>query len=96
MATLWESYTNQRQADRAAQVLIAAGVPGRDIRLLTACPLRDLRAEPRGGFAGAVDPDALHGTYAGDRRSRRNGAGSFASVAHRGGGVRSPTRTAIC
>jgi hypothetical protein len=51
----------------------------RHIRLLTSRPLRDIRREPRGGFAGPVRPDALLGTFAGRPRRRSQASGSFAT-----------------
>src|SRR5688500_16534671 len=37
----------------------AEALQSRQIRLLTSRPLRDIRREPCGGFAGPVGPDAL-------------------------------------
>jgi hypothetical protein len=79
MATLCKTYSNENVARNGVEALRAAGVPGRDIRLLTGCRLRDLRCEPLGGFAKAIGPDAPVGTFASIRRSRRQGHGSFAS-----------------
>ncbi len=78
MATLCKTCSSELVARRAVDALRAAGVPGRDIRLLTGCRPRDVRREPVGGFAGAVGPGAPVGTYAGVPRRRRQGAGSFA------------------
>jgi hypothetical protein len=65
-------------ARRAVRALTAAGVPRRDILLLTGRRLHDVRQEAVGGFAGAVDPSAPVGTYAGPPRLRRQGRGGFA------------------
>ena len=78
MTTLCKTYSSEVVARQAVEMLRAAGVPGRDIRLLTGCPVHDVRREPTGGFAGTVGPDAPVGTYAAGRRLRRQGAGSFA------------------
>jgi hypothetical protein len=78
MATLCKAYSTEGVARQAVEVLRTAGVPGRDIRLLTGCRLHDVRREPVGGFAGTLGPDALVGTYAHIPRLRRQGAGSFA------------------
>jgi hypothetical protein len=51
----------------------------RRIRLLTRRPLRDVRREPCGGFAGPVGPDALVGTFADRPRRRSQATGSFAT-----------------
>jgi hypothetical protein len=78
MATLCKAYSSEVVARRAVEALRTAGVPGRDIRLLTGCQLHDVRREPVGGFAGTLGPDAPVGTYGNVPRVRRQGAGSFA------------------
>jgi hypothetical protein len=78
MATLWKAYSSDVVARHAVEALRAAGVPGRDIRLLTGCQLHDVREEPVGEFARAAGPSAPVGTFANIRRLRRQGAGSFA------------------
>ena len=80
MTTLCNSYSSDIPARHAVEALTAAGVPSRDIRLLTRRPPRDVRQEPVGGFAGAAGPDTPIGSFADVRRSRREGYGSFASV----------------
>jgi hypothetical protein len=57
----------------------AEALQSRHIRLLTSRPLRDIRREPRGGFAGPVAPDALVGTFADRPRRRSQATGSFAT-----------------
>jgi hypothetical protein len=79
MATLSKTYPSEDAARRAVEALRAAGVPPRDIRLLTSRPPHNIRREPRGGFAGPVAPDAPVGSYAGVARRRGQGAGSFAT-----------------
>ena len=81
MATLWKAYSSDVVARHAVEALRAAGVPGRDIRLLTGRPLHDVREELVGGFARAVAPNAPVGTFANIDRLRRQGAGSFAGLA---------------
>jgi hypothetical protein len=76
---LCKSYPNEVAARDAVEVLRAARVPGRDIRLLTGFRLHDVRQEPLGGFAGPIGPDAPVGSFANARRSRRQGHGNFAS-----------------
>jgi hypothetical protein len=78
MPTLWKTYASDDVARHAIEALRTAGVPGRDIRLLTGCRLHDVRDEPVGEFARAAGPNAPVGTYANIRRLRRQGAGSFA------------------
>ena len=78
MATLSKTYLSEDAARRAVRALRAAGVPPRDIRLLTSRPLHDTRREPAGGFAGPIGPDAPVGTYSGRVRRRSQATGSFA------------------
>ena len=47
----------------------------------TGSPLRDLRWEPKGGFAGPIAPDAAVGTFGGGVRRFRDGVGGFAGDA---------------
>jgi hypothetical protein len=77
-AAAYKTYSSKAVARRAVRVLTAAGVPRRDILLLTGRRLHDIRREAVGGFAGAVDPSASVGTYAGPPRLRRQGSGGFA------------------
>ena len=65
MTALRETYSSQAAARRAVEALRTASVPDRDIHLLTGFRYHDVRSEPVGGFAGAVDPTAPVGTYAG-------------------------------
>jgi hypothetical protein len=83
MATLWKTYPTDGVAHEAAEALRAAGVPGRDIRLLIGSRWHDVREEPTGGFAGPVGPEAPVGTFAGTVRLRRQGNGSFAHAIRR-------------
>jgi hypothetical protein len=79
MTTLCKTYASETVARRGVQALRSAGVPGRDVSLLTGCRLQDLRHEPVGGFAAAVGPGAPVGTFASVRRPRSHERGSFAS-----------------
>jgi hypothetical protein len=73
------TYPREENARQAVDTLRAAGVPPRQIRLLIGRPLRDVRVEPRGGFAGPVSPDAPIGTYAGQASPGSLTVGSFAT-----------------
>ena len=77
-ATACETYSSEVAARRAVRALTAVGVPEGDVRLLVGRPVRDIREEVVGGFAGALDPRAPVGTYMGAPCRRRQGAGSFA------------------
>jgi hypothetical protein len=79
MTALIKTYSSEAGARQAAETLRAAAVPPRHIRLLTGRPLRDIRREPRGGFAGPVGPDAPAGSYASVPRRRGQATGSFAT-----------------
>jgi hypothetical protein len=80
MTALCETYSSQAAARQAVEALRTASVPDRDIRLLTGFRYHDVRSEPVGGFAGAVDPTAPVGTYAGPPRARWHAAGGFYGV----------------
>ena len=79
MATLSKTYPSEDAARRAVRALRAAGVPPRDIRLLTSRPPHDIRREPVGGFAGPIGTNAPIGSYASVPRRRGQGVGSFAT-----------------
>jgi nucleotide-binding universal stress UspA family protein len=77
LTTVWRTYATEAIAGDAVDALTAAGVPRRDIWLLTGHRIHDIRRETVGGFAGAVEPTSPIGTYAGAVRLRRQGAGAF-------------------
>jgi hypothetical protein len=79
MAAMIKTYPTEDAARRAVEALRVAGVPPRDIRLLTSRPPRDARREPVGGFAGPIGINAHIGSYASVARRRGQGAGSFAT-----------------
>jgi hypothetical protein len=79
MTTLSKTYPSEDTARRALEALRAAGVPPRDIRLLTSRPPHDISREPTGGFGGSIGIDAPIGTYAGIARRRGQRVGSFAT-----------------
>ena len=79
MTTLSKTYLSEDAARQAIEALKAAGAPPGDIRLLTSRPLRDIRREPRGGFAQPVAAEAPVGSYASVPHRRRQAIGSFAT-----------------
>src|SRR4051794_23853963 len=84
MTTYCSSYEHHAAAEDAVERLLAAGVDGDDIRILTGAPDHD--SDPTGDFAGSVTADAPLGTFAGQTRDR--GMGGFAgrpATSHRGG-----------
>jgi len=78
MTTLWKTYADTDEARRAVDALLTAGVPARDLRLLTRTALHDVRTEPVGEFGRLADPNDPVGTFANVHRLRRQGRGSFA------------------
>jgi hypothetical protein len=78
MTTTHTAYRDQDAARGAAATRRHSGVPAQDILLLVGSPLRDVRREPVGGFAGPVAPDDPVGTFGGTTRLRRQAAGGFA------------------
>jgi nucleotide-binding universal stress UspA family protein len=78
MNPVCKTYDSEAMARHAVDGLTAAGVPRRDIRVLTSKRAHDVRHETVGGFAGSVDPGSPVGTYGGAVRLRRQGAGAFA------------------
>lgn len=78
LPTAGATYASETAARHAVEALTSAGVRPSDIRLLMSRGMHDVRAEAVGGFAGAVDPNARVGTYAGRTHLRRQGAGAFA------------------
>jgi hypothetical protein len=78
MTTFWKAYPSEAAAREAVETLLTAGVPGRDLRLLTGSRTHDVRTEPVGEFGRTASPNAPVGTYANVHRLRRQGAGIFA------------------
>jgi hypothetical protein len=84
MTTYCKSYEHHAAAEDAVERLLAAGVDGDDVRILTGAPDHD--GDRTGGFAGSVTADAPLGTFAGLTSDR--GMGGFAgrpATQHRGG-----------
>jgi hypothetical protein len=86
MPTLCRAYATADDAHAAVERLLAAGLPGDDIRVLTGAPERDGRDAPTGRFGG--DPDAARpvGAFAGAGASSREDMGAFAGGGQRRGG----------
>ena len=82
MTTLCKTFSAEVAARRAVAALRTAGVPARDLRLLTGTRLGDTRQQPVGGYAGPLGHDAQVGTFGGGVARRRHGAGGFAGDRH--------------
>ena len=70
MTALCKAYDNTADAERAVADLLAAGVPGDDVRLLMGAEIHDARREARGRFTGSVAPEDQVGAFAGDGPQR--------------------------
>jgi hypothetical protein len=80
MAVICRSYTDEAEARRVVDALLAAGVPGDRVRVLMGEQERDARLEPEGEFAGRTAPDDVVGDFAG-QVERSEGEGTFAGSA---------------
>ena len=79
MTSLCKAYDNTTDAERAVADLLAAGVPGDDVRLLMGAEIHDARREARGRFSGSVAPEDQVGAFAGDGPERSAVRGSYAA-----------------
>jgi hypothetical protein len=77
MTTLCNAFATEDEAHAAVDRLLAAGIPGAEIRLLTGEPVRDHRNAPVGRFAGEGRDEPV-GSFADVPRSSRDDMGSFA------------------
>jgi hypothetical protein len=82
---LCRSYASHSEALEAVNALLAAGISGEDVRVLTGEPQRDTHDEAVGEFAGGIGPGAPIGRFAGGSRARGAGQGHFAGGEQRGG-----------
>jgi hypothetical protein len=80
MTALCKPYATAADAERAVADLLAAGIPGDDVRLLMGAEIHDARRETRGLFAGSVAPEERVGAYGGDGPVRSALRGSFAGA----------------
>ena len=78
MTTLSKTFSSEAAARRRVEALRAAGVPARDVLLITGSKLHDVRREPVGEFALTAEPEAPVGTFANRARLRGQGCGAFA------------------
>jgi hypothetical protein len=81
MNALCRAYDTVADAGRAVDVLLGAGVPGDDVRLLMGAEIHDARMEAAGGFAGPVGTQAHVGAFAGEGQARNAPRGSYAADA---------------
>jgi hypothetical protein len=97
MTTLCRAHTSETEARGAVERLLAAGVPGADVRVLMGEAERDAREAPAGGFAGSSGADAPVGAFAGAAIARDADMGGFAGDADRmrGGGFADTDRETV-
>ena len=85
MAALSRSYTSHAEALGAVNAVLAAGIPGEGVRVLSGEPERDTSEEPVGEFGGTTAPDAPVGEFAGGTHPQGEEEGRFAGGEQRGG-----------
>jgi hypothetical protein len=77
MPTLCRAFATEDEAHAAVDRLLAAGMSGVEIRLITGEPVRDHRNAPVGRFAGEGRDQPI-GSFAGAPRSSHDAMGGFA------------------
>lgn len=85
MAVLCKAYPTGVEAGRAVSSLLAAGVPGEDVRLIMGEGVHDSHLATVGGFAGPTGPEAPVGSFGGPAHAQSEPTGSFAGRRERGG-----------
>jgi hypothetical protein len=85
VAALCRSYASHAEALQAVNAVLAAGIPGEDVLVLTGEPAHDVHEEPVGEFAGPTEPDAPVGEFAGGPVTPGSHTGAFAGGEQRGG-----------
>jgi hypothetical protein len=91
------AYESHDSAGSAVGALLAAGIPGTGIRVLSGQPPRDARTEPEGRFAGETEPGDVVGDFAGGGHRHDAGSGAFAGTAgsQRGGSFADADRETV-
>jgi len=87
MSALCRAYEEIADAERALEALLAAGVPGDDVRLLMGAEMHDARRERQGRFTGDVASESRVGAFAGEGHRRSTSRGTFAGGGAGGEGV---------
>jgi hypothetical protein len=78
MAAVCRSYASHREAAKAVEAVLGAGVDGSDVLVLTGEGVGDIRDQPVGSFAGTVEPSDPVGTFEGEQHARAESKGTFA------------------
>jgi hypothetical protein len=78
MAAVCRSYASHAEAAKAVDAVLGAGVDGSDVLVLTGEGVGDVREQPAGSFAGAVEPEDPVGSFGGERHARAEPKGTFA------------------
>ena len=95
MAAVCRSYASHAEALEAVESVLAAGVGGEDVLVLTGERARDARADPVGAFAGSAAHDAPVGSFAGGPHPHDAGMGAFAGGVQRGGSFADADREVV-
>jgi hypothetical protein len=94
MTTLCKTFSAEVAARRAVAALQDAGVPARDLRLLTGARLGDIRQQPVGGYAGRFGHDGPLGIFCGAVVRRRQVWAASPAIPTSNAKARSGTSTA--
>jgi hypothetical protein len=86
VAALCRSYESHREALRAVQAVLDAGLAGEDVLVLMGERARDAHQEQVGEFAGPTEPGAPVGEFAGGPAPQGASTGAFAGGGEQRGG----------
>jgi hypothetical protein len=95
VAALCRSYASHDEALQAVESVLAAGVAGESVLVLTGERPRDVRSAPVGVFAGTAEHDAPVGSFAGAPHRHDEPMGAFAGGAQRGGSFADADREVV-
>jgi hypothetical protein len=95
VAAVCRSYASHGEAVKAVQSALDEGADGRDVLVLTAEGIGDVRDEPVGSFAGQIEPEAPVGSFDDEQHERREGTGTFAGEPGRKGSFADSAREEI-
>jgi len=94
MTAFCRSYASHADALAAVNAVLAAGIPGDGVRVLTGEPARDARTGTVGEFAGSLMPGEPVGSFAGSR-AEGSATGAFAGGDQRGGSFADADRDVV-
>ena len=94
MTAFCRSYATHAEALPAVNALLAAGIPGADVRVLSGEPVHDARTAAMGEFAGTLAPGGPVGSFA-DDHGEGAPTGAFAGGEQRGGSFADADRDVV-